>query len=54
MRGKDGLNTEHKVSIRKDWYKYGKVSNRIVCKILLDAGSSKLFMFKMFYLNCPS
>ena len=40
--------------ITEDCYIQGKLLDDTDCKILLDAGASKPFISKTFYLNCPS
>ena len=54
MRRQVALKTQHKASIMEDYYIHGKLLDGTDCKILLEMEASKSFMYKTFYLNCPS
>ena len=54
MRRQVELKALHKASIMEDYYIHGKLLDGTACKILLDMEASKSFMYKTFYLNCPS
>ena len=54
MTQEDNLMIEEKFSITEQGYTVGKLLGSTECQILLDAGASKSFMSKSYYLYCKS
>ena len=50
----DKLKAEESFPISEQWYTLGKLLDGTECQLLLDAGASKSFMSKSYYIHCKS